>query len=467
MEKRIGRQEPTIHFALPYSETSGQDAVDIYELTGGTVFDWQKIIVNDILAKNEDGLWTHTRFGYSVPRQNGKGEILIIRELYGLATGEKIIHTAHLTSTSHKAWERLCGILDRLGISYRSIKAKGQELIELTAGGRVEFRTRTATGGLGESYDLLIVDEAQEYKTDHESALKYVISASGNPQTIMCGTPPTPVSSGTVFKNYRSDVLQGGLEDAGWAEWSVSEMSDVNNRELWYDTNPSLGMKLTERTLSAETGKDAAKQVDFNIQRLGLWIRHNLQSVILKTDWEKLLVDKLPELREQMAVGIKFNKDGISMAMSIAVRTTEGRIFFEVIDCRMVRDGYDWIVRFLSRANNNIRKIIIDGAGPQKILDDILKQERIKHRLLPTTGQIIKANATFERDLFDGKLCRMEQPSLTYVATNCEKRNIGTQGGFGYQSMKDSADIALLDSVILAVWGIEEFPEPKKQKISY
>ena len=162
MKKKIGRQEPTIHFALPYSETSGQDAVDLYELTGGTVFDCQKIVINDILARNEDGLWTHTRFGYSVPRQNGKGEILLLREMYGLAAGERIIHTAHLTSTSHKAWERLCAILDKFGIPYHSIKAKGQELIELTDGGRVEFRTRTATGGLDESYDLLIVDEAQE-----------------------------------------------------------------------------------------------------------------------------------------------------------------------------------------------------------------------------------------------------------------------------------------------------------------
>jgi len=133
----------------------------------------------------------------------------------------------------------------------------------------------------------------------------------------------------------------------------------------------------------------------------------------------------------------------------------------------MVRDGFDWILAFLMKANENIRKIIIDGTGNQKLLDDELKKAKIKHRLLPNTPQIIKANAAFEKNLFDGKLCRMEQPSLTYVATNCEKRPIGSQGGFGYQAMKAAADISLLDSVILAVWGIEEFPEPKKQKISY
>lgn len=79
-----------------------------------------------------------------MPRQNGKGEILLMRELYGLAVGERIMHTAHLTSTSHKAWERLCDILDKLGISYYSIKAKGREIIDLEDGGRVPHSRQPA-----------------------------------------------------------------------------------------------------------------------------------------------------------------------------------------------------------------------------------------------------------------------------------------------------------------------------------
>ena len=128
MNKRIGRQTPTNQYVLPYSDTGGRGAIDLYELTGRTALEWQKGLINDILARNEDGQWTHTRYGYSVPRQNGKGEILVIRELYALASGERVIHTAHLVQTSHKAFERLCSLLDDLGIAYRSIKAKGQEL---------------------------------------------------------------------------------------------------------------------------------------------------------------------------------------------------------------------------------------------------------------------------------------------------------------------------------------------------
>lgn len=73
-----------------------------------------------------------------------------------------------------------------------SYRAFGKEHIELENGGKVEFRTRTSKGGLGEGFDLLVIDEAQEYQDDQESALKYVVTDNKNPQTVFCGTPPTP-----------------------------------------------------------------------------------------------------------------------------------------------------------------------------------------------------------------------------------------------------------------------------------
>lgn len=467
MNKRIGRQEPTTHCVLPYSETEGQIAIDLYELTGRDAYTWQRTLINDILAINEDGLWIHTRYGYSVPRQNGKGEILAIRELYALARGERVLHTAHRVSTEHKAFERLCAFLDDLGMAYRSIKAKGQELVEITDGGRVEFRTRTATGALGESYDVLIIDEAQEYKIDQESALTYVISASSNPQTIMCGTPPTPVSSGTVFRDYRDNVLTTDMEDCGWAEWSVDEFSDVNDKDLWYKTNPSLEIRIRERTVAAEIGKTEDKIVDFNIQRLGLWIRSNQKSAISQSDWEKTLVPSLPKLKGKICVGIKYQNAGDSVSVAIAVRTEDEKIFVEVVKRQKIRDGMDWILGFLKKTKEKLNKVVVDGANGQKILEDAMKAAKLKGCVLPKVDQIVKANALFEKNIYEVKICRMDQPALTAVATNCEKRRIGSKGGFGYQAMYADMDDTLLDAVILASWAVQEFPDRHKQKVYY
>ena len=420
--------------------------------------------MSDILAYNEDGLWVHTKFGYSVPRRNGKNEIVAIREMYGLKNGEKILHTAHRTTTTHSAWERLLGLLEKAGMEVvSSYRAFGKEHIEVKDGGKIEFRTRTSKGGLGEGFDLLIIDEAQEYQDDQESALKYVVTDSRNPQTIFCGTPPTPVSSGTVFTKFRKATLEGDTVNAGWAEWSVNEQSDPRDRELWYETNPSLGTVLTERAVTDEIGSDP---VDFNIQRLGLWIRYNQKSAISKVEWNELKADTMPELTGEIFAGVKYGRDGANVALAVAVRTKDGHIFVEAIDCREVRAGPGWIVNYLKAWN--ARKVVIDGANGQKILADEMKEYGIKKPILPTASEVIAANAAFEQGLFGRNIRHMGQPSLVNVVGNCEKRAIGSNGGFGYRSIKEGAEIALLDSVILAYWACHETkPKKKKQKISY
>ena len=111
--QRMGRQTPTNGVALPYEITHGAEAVALYNTTGRTAQPWQELLLYDILAENEEGLWVHTKFGYAVPRRNGKNEIAAMRELWGLTHGESILHTAHRTTTSHAAWERLCNLLDK------------------------------------------------------------------------------------------------------------------------------------------------------------------------------------------------------------------------------------------------------------------------------------------------------------------------------------------------------------------
>ena len=461
---RIGNQNPTQSVILPYKKSLYQNAIDTYELSKRTAQEWQINLTKHIYAVNSDGLWTHTKFGYSLPRRNGKNEVVVIREMEGLQRGEQILHTAHRTTTSHTAWERLCRLLDKAGIEYNSLKATGRERVELLeTGGRVEFRTRTTLGGLGEGFDLLVIDEAQEYTTDQESALKYTVTDSKNPQTIMCGTPPTPLSSGTVFVNFRNNTLSGKVENAGWAEWGIEdEVKDIRDRELWYLCNPSIGTIFTERSIQDEIGED---ELDFMIQRLGLWIKYNQKSAISENEWKELQVNALPTLKGKLYVGIKYGNDGTNVAMSIAVRTLSGKIFVEAIDCQSVRNGNGWIVNFLKNAD--VATVVIDGASGQNILAKEMKDFGLKEPNLPTVKEIIIANSLWEQGLYQQSICHNDQPSLTQVVTNCDKRLIGSNGGFGYKSQFEDMDISLMDSAMLAHWACNEFKPKKKQKIRY
>ncbi|MBR4406070.1 MAG: hypothetical protein IKT30_06820 [Bacteroidaceae bacterium] len=475
---RMGEKLPSFT-NVKYSETIGQEAIDLYKSTTQSLLEWQEIQINAIMAVNPDGLWTHMVYGLCVSRRNGKGEILAAREFDGIVNlGEKICHTAHRTTTSHDAFNRLYTLLKKAGYEEHSRKQKkmpersffaskqyGLEHIEISGGGVIDFRTRTNNGGLGEGFDLLIIDEAQEYTSKQESALIYTVSASKNPQTIMVGTPPTVISGGDVFVRLRDNVIDNKAPDTGWAEWSIdTQTDDVEDVDLWYKYNPSLGSILSERNIRGELAGD---QLDFNIQRLGLWIRYNQKSVIIEDDWMSLKAPKKPKLNDKLYLGIKYGRDGANVAMSIASRTLDGKIFVETIDCVSVRAGNRWMFDFMK--NPKVKKIAIDGASGQQALADQMRQEGIKQRpILPAVREVILANTMFEQDIYAKNITHSGQESLSQVVTNCGRRPIGTNGGFGYKSLVETYDIAIMDSMILAYWLCATQKETvPQQSISY
>ena len=472
LDKRVGRQEPTLSVVLPYSHSLGEEACELYNRSRRKTMPWQELMLEDIMAVDENGLWTHMKFGWSIPRRNGKSEILIARAIWGITHGRRVLYTAHRTTTSSSAWERCVSQLSGAGyvedVDFKTYKTRGTESIEWlrdNSGALINFRTRSSKGGLGEGYDDLMIDEAQEYTADQESALKYVVTSSPNPQTLMCGTPPTAVSSGTVFQKYRQNTLTGKNTNSGWAEWSVPKLSDAYNVELWYETNPSLGYILSERTIRDELGDD---QVDDNIQRLGLWIVYSQKSAISLKEWESYIIEK-PELRTptKLFYGVKYAKTTSNVSLSVAVRTSDNRIFVEAVDCRPTRDGNSWIIAYLLA--NSAEKVAIDGAGNQNILENEMKDAGVKCKaILPKVSDVIEANTLFEGQLFGGQICHIGQPALTQAVSNCEHRAIGSSGGYGYTSILEGADVSLVESVSLAHWLCSSTkPEKKEQIIKY
>lgn len=479
---RADNQNPSFtNVTLTKSTKSlGSKAVKLYASTAQDLMTWQQRQIRAIMSTNKNGEWKYSKYCIALSRRNGKGEVLAARELYGLIyLNEKICHTAHRTTTSHDAFNRLFALLKKAGYQEHSKKKKnmpersfyaskqyGLEHIEISGGGIIDFRTRTNNGGLGEGFDLLVIDEAQEYTSKQESALQYTVSASSNPQTIFVGTPPTVTSEGDVFPRMRQKVLDGKSYDTGWAEWSTPEMVEgdaLNDPVLWKKYNPSYGKIIKERNIRNElTGDD----LDFNIQRLGFWCTFNQKSEISEADWNALRLTEFPKLKDRRYIGIKYGKDGANVSMSIAAKTQDGKIFVESIDCVSVRAGNGWIFEYLY--NPKVEKIVIDGAQGQQLLADQMREHGIKKApIMPKVAEIISANAMFEQALYQQSIVHMGQESLKNVVTNCGKRLIGSQGGFGYKSLIDSQDISLMDSMILAHWICSTTKEKTRQAISY
>ena len=460
---RIGNQIPTTSVVLDYTESFGDEAVQLYNMSGNVCQEWQALMLSDIMAVNDDGLWIHTKFGYSVPRRNGKTEIITQRESWGLFNGEHILHTAHLTDTAHIAWERLKNRLEEIGVKPKSTyKAYGKERIEMNNGAVIDFRTRTSSGALGSGYDLLVIDEAQEYTQAQQTALNYVVSSSKNPQTIMCGTPPTAVSSGDVFRDYRDKTLRGESINGGWAEWSVDHKTNVHDIDAWYMTSPSLGTILTERTVQDEINGD---DLDFNIQRLGLWIRYNQQSAISAPEWDALKTETLPKFKGSVFVGVKFGRDGQNVCLSVAIRTEDDRIFVESIDCRNQRDGNDWLINFIMKTK--AKAVLVDGMSGLETFLRECKEQKLKGVGAASVKEVIQASSDFETAIANKSICHAGQPGLRQSVTNCDHRAIGSGGGYGYKTLDDDIEVALIESVVLATHACMMTKEVRKQRVGY
>lgn len=480
-QARTGSQFPTQAVILPFEHSKGQRAVESYEESGRRAQDWQKLLITDIMATDPDGLYVHQKFGYEVPRQNGKGEVIAMRELQGIIDGERICHTAHKTSTSHSAFVRLLNILTDAGYtevlrrkkgkalpakSFKATKQYGLEQIFMNDGGYIVFRTRTEAGGIGESFDVLIIDEAQEYTQTQQGALMYTIAASPNPQTIFCGTPPTVQSKGDVFAPLRDRVLSGKAFDTGWAEWSVYQMpADIMDVDTWYATNPSLGTLLKERTIR---GEDVNNVLDFVIQRLGFWHRYELKSEISEKEWQALRVPHVPaDLTGKIHVGIKYGPDGANVALSIAIKTRRGKTFIECIDCAPQREGLAWIVEWIKNCRN-VGTVLIDGKGAAELLlGELAKACPKVNAGTPAWGEMIVACSGFRQAIDAEAIEHTGQPSVVQAVSNCERRMIGTGGGFGFRSLSADIEAAIVESIALAHYAASIAKERKKQKVWY
>lgn len=478
-EKRYGADVPTVWITLPYEHTRGSEAVAAYAETGKTALTWQERQINAILATDENGQYIHRRYGMAVPRRNGKNEVVVMREIYALQHGEKVLHTAHLTTTSSDAAARLGAELDAMGYievkreskddvydhHYKFRKQYGLEVITLLGegGGSVSFRTRTSKGGLGTNTDVLIIDEAQEYLKEQDNTLKFLISDSKNRQMILCGTPPTAVSSGTVFKSFRRDVLDGKAKYSGWAEWSVPTQTDVRNVDAWYASNPSLGYVFGEDAVELEIGDD---DLDFNIQRLGLWIDYNLASAITEKEWRLTECKQVPELTGGTFIGVKYGANGDSVALSVACKTTDGNVFVSAYDVRSVREGNDWIVKYISSIKS-LDRVVVDGKGRSEILEKDMRQAGLRKPVIPSSNDFCVANSQFEQAVFNNGLRHMPQPALDIAVTNCEKKLYGNRGAFIYVSNVETVDITIMESAVLAFWLCSNTKEQRGQRVGY
>ena len=461
-----GSQEPRIKVEPHRAASHGEDAAMLMAEYGYTLDPWQRAVIDCWLGIDESGKYNVTSAGLSLPRQNGKNVCLEAREFFGLLiNGEKILHTAHQVRTSKKSFRRLAAMFTdkrhpEVTDAVKTIRyTNGEESIELLNGGSIEFSARSRQAARGfDGISLVVYDEAQELMDEQVEAIMATLSASatGTRQIIYTGTPPYPSCPGDVFRRRRQVCIDDPGKHDAWHEWSVAGDGiaeiDVTDTDLWYMTNPALGIRLDEE-FTAEEMRSMSKD-GFARERLGWWtpvVKHELDYAIDKDTWNACRSEE-PKPEGKTAYGVKFSADGSTVALCGAVIPDKGEARISLIELRPTGHGIGWLAEWLNERYNRACCVVIDGRnGVDVLVERIADTWRMKGSVIrPTSRDMIAATGTLTNALNERTVTWFhQQEALNDSAITSTKRALGGGWCFGGDHS------APIEAASLALWGAQ------------
>lgn len=462
-----GSQIPTFHYAENYNKTEGSYAADLSASYDLVPHKWQRDVLDDWLAVDDDGTLIHSYCVLEVPRQNGKTGVSDPRETWGLVKrGEKILHTAQEFQTAKKAFDRLrrkfgtrkndafaeFPELNALVDHYTT--SAGQMVLDLTNGAHIEFRTRgnNSDMGRGGTFDLVVIDEAQAYTEAQDAALAPLNSAapSGSPQTILMGTPPLIAGDkGQVFLRSIRRFYSKPEPMSCISLWGAEDVGDVFDKSRWYKYNPSLGYQLLEQAIAKDSVTMSPDT--FAREHLGLIpkTQHSINYAIPTDVWDACVSDDTkPEGRT--AYGVKFSADGGMVTLCGAVIPVDGPARISVIDRKPTGFGLQWLADWLNQRYQRASCVVIDGKnGVDVLIDKIAPIWRQKDSIIRATYKTVIASTGMLTDALNEQEVTWfrKQTMLRDSAVTSIKRPIAGGWGFG------GDDPDPITAASLALWG--------------
>lgn len=473
---RYGNQLPRLRIEPQRVGSDGPDAALLMSAYRHTLDPWQQLVLDCWLGTDANGNYTATSAGLSAPRQNGKNDVLEGRELIGLvAKGEKILHTAHQTRTSKRSFRRLEAIFTDK--RYPEIMAlvkdirytNGEEAIELTNGGRIEFSTRTRQSARGfDGISLVVYDEAQELTDDQVEATMATLAASatGTRQVIYLGTPPYPGCPGNVFRRIREGCINNPSANEAWHEWSVGgdnlDEINVENPALWYEANPALGRRLTEDFTASELR--SMSRDGFARERLGWWspaLTAKDDHAIAENLWDACK-SKAQKPEGKTAYGVKFTIDGSEVVLCGAVIPKDGPARISLIHRKPTGYGIQWLADWLNERYSKASCVVIDGKnGADVLVEKIIDTWKAKDCIIRPGGKhILAAVSTLTNALSEQTVTwYYGQEDLRDSAISSVKRPISGGWGFGGDNS------APIEAASLALWGAKTAKRDPNRKM--
>ncbi len=447
---------------------------------GGALLDGeQEFMLRSLFGLNDEGLWQSFEGAVNAPRQNGKGEVLLARELFGLfVLGERfIVHSAHEFKTSVKHFKRIEEVIrrnpDLMARMKRSpvgqnrvvgfLYSHGDESIELQDGAKIEFRTRTKSGLKGvDDVHLLVLDEAQILSEWAHGTMVPTLRASEapyGPQLLYAGNAADQEKDdhAIVWTRLRNRGLDGDDDSLVYHEYSLDYENpeevpeDVaRDPEQWRKVTWAMRSgRVTEQHMLKEIRVLGWRQFITELLNVGDYPDPDLigNSEISDEDWAS-------REDEQSVLG---DPICISFDISPSRRTTiaaaglnqHGKWHVEVIAHRA---GTGWVPEKLAELceKHEVAEIICDGFGPSNsIADRVEEQTGLLVRRMKT-GEYADACGQFANGVEEGEFVHIGQEELTISVRGARTRPLVDR--WAWSRSKSKTDAGPLISCSIALW---------------
>jgi len=472
--------KPRVWHVPPCSSSLGDEAVAFARRIGMSLDPEQELILRGSLGVGDDGRWQTLEVGVNVPRQNGKGEVLLARELFGaFELGERlVIHTAHEFKTSAEHFQRLEDVVRNCPELHARIKrsdtgrivgyrySHGEESIELQTGERIEFKTRTKSGMRGfAGVDCLVLDEAMIIsESAHSSALPIIRASSAprGPQVWLTGSAVDQESMdhGVVWTRVRERGLAGDDPMLTYFEWSVDadhpdEVSDETmlDPDVWRSVNFAIVRgRVTVKHMEWERRSMSPR--GFVVELLGVGdyppTDASADQLVALEDW-LALEDTGSVLVDPICLAFDVSPDRRT-AIVAAGLNEQGRMHVEVIHANA---GTGWVHDRLVELydKHDVEQIVCDGYAPSSAIARRVDEAGITVKRLDTL-EYGNACTLFVDAIGESSLRHLGQDEMTSAIRGAKSRPLVDR--FAWSRTKSSADISPLVAATLAHWSAVE-----------
>lgn len=461
-EKRFGNQTPTFEAVGEYAYTVGDRIIAQFGKLGRRYYPSQQYEIRLFAARDADGRFAAKTISISKPRQNGKSYGARDYALVMAVSGLSVLYSAHNGGTVRKMYKYMSdtvhgsAALDARLVS--ETRGKGSEGLYFRGGGCVEFQTRTTAGARGGTYDIIIIDEAQELTYDQLDAIKptTLASESGDPQMIFLGTPPGPKCPGEVFADQHKAAHEHNAGGAWWLEWAAVAVPDIHDRvatlDAAYQTNPAMGHRIREDVMLDAIDAYQNKPDSFAREYLGWW--SPVEKVNAAIDWQAwcdCATDSPPD-NGKTAFAVKFSVDGMFASVAVCQIPKNGMPHVELVDYRNVAvEGLDGLAEFAYARRNSASVFVIDGKAGSEDLAERLESLGMPKKAYVLTGsrEYIAAASMLVNSVRERGITHFDDRTLNDCVKTCSKRAIGNNGAFGFGGDMPEP----VDAVALALWG--------------